>query len=215
MLRFRCDRVANTLSVTTNRDRASPLLAGSPTEQRLTALHSRSPPQRTYGLLQTRPHGSFAAQPAALKPPGQFRAAPLPHRCRVPSVRAPGQDFHLRSQHPYSAHQRRRCAARCARPCRAVLDCRAPLRWIAGKGCAGAQPWRGAGVFLRLVAGVRAIVEPAGQRARTSWARALGTPDARRSPPLRRARWAAATALGSCERVPYARFTVQKSCSGG
>ena len=105
MLRFRCDHVANTLSVTTNRDRASPLLTGSPTEQRLTALHSRSPPQRTYGLLQTRPRGSFAAQPAALKPPGQFRAAPLPHRCRVPSVRAPGQDFHLRSQHPYSAHQ--------------------------------------------------------------------------------------------------------------
>jgi hypothetical protein len=105
MLRFRCDHVANTLSVTTNRNRASPLLADSPTEQRLTALHSRSPPQRTYGLLQTRPRGSFAAQPAALKPPGQFRAAPLPHRCRVPSVRAPGQDFHLRSQHPYSAHQ--------------------------------------------------------------------------------------------------------------
>src|SRR5450755_2064963 len=110
MLRFRCDHVANTLSVTTNRDRASPPLAGSPTEQRLTALHSRSPPQRTYGLLQTRPHGSFAAQPAALKPPGQFRAAPLPHRCRVPSVRAPGQDFHLRSQHPYSAHQPRPAA---------------------------------------------------------------------------------------------------------
>ena len=122
MLRFRCDHVANTLPVTTNRDRASPLLAGSPTEQRLTALHSRSPPQRTYGLLQTRPRGSFAAQPAALKPPGQFRAAPLPHRCRVPSVRAPGQDFHLRSQHPYPAHQGRRCAARCARPCRATLD---------------------------------------------------------------------------------------------
>jgi hypothetical protein len=31
----------------------------------------------------------------------------LPHRCQVPSVRAPGQDFHLRSQHPYSAHQAR------------------------------------------------------------------------------------------------------------
>ena len=105
MLRFRCDHVANTLPVTAYRDRASPPLAGSPTRQRLTALHSRSPPQRIYGLLQTRPRGSFAAQPAALKPPGQFRAAPLPHRCRVPSVRAPGQDFHLRSQHPYPAHQ--------------------------------------------------------------------------------------------------------------
>ncbi len=131
MLRFRCDRVANTLSVTTNRDRASPLLAGSPTEQRLTALHFRSPPQRTYGLLQTRPHGSFAAQPAALKPPGQFRAAPLPHRCRVPSVRAPGQDFHLRSQHPYSAHQGRRCAARFARPFGPSLTAPAQLRWLA------------------------------------------------------------------------------------
>ncbi len=131
MLRFRCDRVANTLSVTTNRDRASPLLAGSPTEQRLTALHFRSPPQRTYGLLQTRPRGSFAAQPAALKPPGQFRAAPLPHRCRVPSVRAPGQDFHLRSQHPYSAHQGRRCAARCARPFGPSLTAPAQLRWLA------------------------------------------------------------------------------------
>ena len=105
MLRFRCDHVANTRSVTASRNRASPPLAGSPTKQRLTALHSRSPPQRTYGLLQTRPHGSLAAQPAALKPPGQFRAAPLPHRCRVPPVRAPGQDFHLRSQHPYPAHQ--------------------------------------------------------------------------------------------------------------
>ena len=130
MLRFRCDHVANTLPVTTYRDRASPPLAGSPTRQRLTALHSRSPPQRIYGLLQTRPRGSFAAQPAALKPPGQFRAAPLPHRCRVPSVRAPGQDFHLRSQHPYPAHQGRRFAARFARPCRAALDCRlAPAGW--------------------------------------------------------------------------------------
>jgi hypothetical protein len=133
MLRFRCDHVANTLSVTTNRDRASPLLAGSPTEQRLTALHSRSPPQRTYGLLQTRPRGSFAAQPAALKPPGPFRAAPLPHRCRVPSARAPGQDFHLRSQHPYSAHQGHRCAASCAGPCRAGLDSPRQLRWWAGE----------------------------------------------------------------------------------
>ena len=110
MLRFRCDHVANTRSVTAYRNRASPPLAGSPTRQRLTALHSRSPPQRTYGLLQTRPHGSLAAQPAALKPPGQFRAAPLPHRCRVPPVRAPGQDFHLRSQHPYPAHQALRAA---------------------------------------------------------------------------------------------------------
>ena len=50
---------------------------------------SRKPPQRN------QPHWG---------PPGQFRAAPLPHQCRVPPVRVPGQDFHLRSQHPYLAH---------------------------------------------------------------------------------------------------------------
>lgn len=65
---------------------------------RLTALHSRSPPPRTYGFFQTRPHGSPPAQPAASKPPGELRAAPLPHQCWVPPVRAPGQDSHLRSQ---------------------------------------------------------------------------------------------------------------------
>jgi hypothetical protein len=53
---------------------------------------SRKPPQRI-----TKPHWG---------PPGQFRAAPLPRQCRVPPVRVPGQDFHLRSQHPYLAHPR-------------------------------------------------------------------------------------------------------------
>jgi hypothetical protein len=52
---------------------------------------SRKPPQRN------QPHWG---------PPGQFRAAPLPRQCRVPPVRVPGQDFHLRSQHPYLAHPR-------------------------------------------------------------------------------------------------------------
>jgi hypothetical protein len=51
---------------------------------------SRKPPQRI-----TKPHWG---------PPGQFRAAPLPRQCRVPPIRVPGQDFHLRSQHPYLAH---------------------------------------------------------------------------------------------------------------
>ena len=87
-----------------DRNRASPLRDSSPTEERLTALHFRSPPRHTYGLFQTRPHGSSAAQPAALEPPGQFRAAPLPLQCWIPPVRAPRQDFHLRSQHPYLAH---------------------------------------------------------------------------------------------------------------
>jgi hypothetical protein len=36
----------------------------------------------------------------------------LPRQCRVPPVRVPGQDFHLRSQHPYLAHPPRGYAAR-------------------------------------------------------------------------------------------------------
>ena len=76
-----------------------------PPKGRLTALHSRSQPRHTYGFLQTRPHGSPPTQTAASEPPGQLRAAPLPHRRWVPPVRAPGQDFHLRSQTPCPAHR--------------------------------------------------------------------------------------------------------------
>jgi hypothetical protein len=76
-------------------------------QERLTALHSRSPPPRIYGFFQTRPHGSSAAPTAALEPPGDLRAAPLPHRCWVPPVRAPVQDFHLRSQR----HARHTCTS--------------------------------------------------------------------------------------------------------
>jgi hypothetical protein len=54
---------------------------------------SRKPPQRI-----TKPHWG---------PPGQFRAAPLPLQCWIPPIRAPGQDSHLRSQHPYPAHRPR------------------------------------------------------------------------------------------------------------
>ena len=53
---------------------------------------SRKPPQRV-----AKPHSG---------PPGQFRAAPLPLQCWIPPVRAPGQDLHLRSQHPCPAHPR-------------------------------------------------------------------------------------------------------------
>ena len=59
---------------------------------------SRKPPQRI-----TKPHWG---------PPGQFRAAPLPLRCWIPPIRAPGQDSHLRSQHPCPAHPAARLAAR-------------------------------------------------------------------------------------------------------
>ena len=40
-------------------------------------------------------------------PPGQFRAAPLPLQCWIPPIRAPGQDFHPRSQRPCQAHDPR------------------------------------------------------------------------------------------------------------
>jgi hypothetical protein len=86
-LRFRCDHVANTPLGPTGiglccREQAHP------PKERLTALHSRSPPQRTYGFLQARPDGSSAAlNQAALEPPGELRAAPLPLRCWVPPDR--------------------------------------------------------------------------------------------------------------------------------
>src|SRR5450755_1639902 len=56
-LRFRRDRAATT-PPGVDRNRASPLRDSSPPEERLTALHFRSPPRHTYGLFQTRPHGS-------------------------------------------------------------------------------------------------------------------------------------------------------------
>src|SRR5664280_2934690 len=44
---------------------------------------------------------------AALEPPGELRAAPLPLRCWVPPIRAPGQDFHLRSHTSCPAYAER------------------------------------------------------------------------------------------------------------
>jgi hypothetical protein len=61
---------------------------------RLTALRFHSKQSRTYGFFRTPPHGS----PQILTNPGStchFRPAPLPHRCRIPFVRAPGQDLRL------------------------------------------------------------------------------------------------------------------------
>ena len=108
-LRFRGDPVANTPAAPTGIGLRCHEPA-HPANGRLTALHSRSKPPRTYGFFQTRPHGSPPApNRSASRPPGQFRAAPLPHRCWVPPVRAPGQDFHLRSQQ-HAWHTRRRLA---------------------------------------------------------------------------------------------------------
>src|SRR5450755_576380 len=106
-LRFRRDHVATTPSDPATGIGHRRRRPARPSEERLTALHFRSPPRRIYGLLQTRPHGNPAAHDqAALGSPGQFRAAPLPLRCWIPPIRAPGQDFHLRSQRPCQAHLR-------------------------------------------------------------------------------------------------------------
>jgi hypothetical protein len=60
----------------------------------------------TFGSCSDRASPDEAAHnQAALGSPGQFQAAPLlPLRCWIPPVRAPGQDSHLRSQRPCSAH---------------------------------------------------------------------------------------------------------------
>ena len=96
-LRFRGDHVATTPLAPTGIGHRCRRPARPPKDA-FTALHFRSPPPRIYGFFQTRPHGSPPTQPAADEPPGELRAAPLPHRCWVPPVRAPGQDSHLRSQ---------------------------------------------------------------------------------------------------------------------
>jgi len=106
-MRFRGDPVANTPPAPTGIGHRCHEPA-HPAQGRLTALHSRSRPPRTYGFLQTRPHGSPPTPTnSASRPPGQFRTAPLPHQCWVPPVRAPGQDFHLRSQTTCLAHSAR------------------------------------------------------------------------------------------------------------
>ena len=106
--RFRRDHVATTPVGPTGTGHHCRRPAHPPTE-RLTALHSRSQPPRTYGFLQTRPHGSPAAlNQAALKPPGEPRAAPLPLQCWVPlsgpQVRTSTSDLirhALRTRSPY------------------------------------------------------------------------------------------------------------------
>jgi hypothetical protein len=103
-LRFRRDHVATTPSATTGIGHRRCGTAHPPrtpygaslsfaTTTHLWPLSdppSRKPPQRI-----PKPHWG---------PPGQFRAAPLPLRCWIPPVRAPGQDSHLRSQRPCPAH---------------------------------------------------------------------------------------------------------------
>ncbi len=82
-MRLRRDHVANTPPGPTGIGHRCQRPARLP-KGRVTALHSRSQLRHTCGLLQIRPHGSPAVQTAALGPPGQLRAAPLPHRCWVP-----------------------------------------------------------------------------------------------------------------------------------
>src|SRR5450755_1225268 len=120
-LRFRRDHVATTPSDPATGIGHRRRRPARPSEERLTALHFRSPPRRIYGLLQTRPHGNPAAHDqAALGSPGQFRPAPLPLRCWIPPIRTPGQDFHPRSQRPCQAHPRSPLGPRCAANPRAL-----------------------------------------------------------------------------------------------
>ena len=61
---------------------------------RLTALHFRSTGVRTYGFYRTSPRGPSSVW----HPSGRavvFHSNALASRCWVPSVRAPGMDFHL------------------------------------------------------------------------------------------------------------------------
>ncbi|MCA1678002.1 MAG: hypothetical protein LC777_03135 [Actinobacteria bacterium] len=60
-LRFRRDRVATTPPVTRQEQGIAAAGQLTPPEERLTALHFRSQPQRIYGFFQTRPHGSLPA----------------------------------------------------------------------------------------------------------------------------------------------------------
>ena len=91
---------------------ASPLRPRDRQESGIAAARPARPPRNalrrfTFVRHHDAPMASFRPalteapqrQPAALGPPGQFRAAPLPLQCWVPPVRVPGQDFHLRSQH--------------------------------------------------------------------------------------------------------------------
>lgn len=79
-LRFRRDHVANTPSGPTETGHRC-WRPAHPPKGRLTALHSRSRRRHTYGFLQTRPHGSSAAQP------GRTEAArSIPDRALASSI---------------------------------------------------------------------------------------------------------------------------------
>jgi hypothetical protein len=110
-LRFRRDRVATTPSARQVQGIAAAGQLAQPRNalRRFTLVrdHSASIASFRPALTEARP-----AKPTASRPPGQFRAAPLPLRCWIPPVRAPGQDSHLRSQRPCPAHPAARLAAR-------------------------------------------------------------------------------------------------------
>lgn len=84
---------------TTNGNGASLLGASSPGAAALSALHFRSGRSCTYDFHQTPPHGPRAVRPTRARTRRAWlsRSTPLSLRCRVPSVRAPGLDFHLLS----------------------------------------------------------------------------------------------------------------------
>ena len=83
----------------------------------LTALHFRSKRQTTYDFHQTSPHGPSWATPQLET--WFSRSMLLSLRCRIPSVRAPGLDFHFLSDR--HAWRTRRCSGLCPALRRAPL----------------------------------------------------------------------------------------------
>ena len=140
-LRYRRDGVATTPSGN-DRNRASPLRDGSPTEsalRRFTLVRHHDTPMASFRPALT--EAPAAHNQPHWGPPGQFRAAPLPLQCWIPPVRAPGQDFHLRSQHPCQAHPNSAAATRrlrstlaAALPCRYLPSTSSHSRWTDERG---------------------------------------------------------------------------------
>ena len=115
------------------------------------------------------------------------------------------------------AGQGRRCAARFAQPCRAALDRRAPLRSMAGKGCAGRATLHRSRAFPRWAALCRRSLSARRLAGGESPARRPQRFDPRgrfaRSRRGAAPRSVAASPASTCVQVPSDPFTVQRPCS--
>jgi hypothetical protein len=104
---------------------------------------------RRFTLVRNHNASTASSRPPPRKPASQtsrqqaarsFRAAPLPHRCWIPPVRAPSQDFHLRSQrHARHTRSALRAFAPRERPVAPIPSPRTPsthshTRWTNNRG---------------------------------------------------------------------------------